>query len=96
MFISGEGKEEYLTVTEEPPSKFDPIYKQWKVEVWELHHMIMSWLMTAQHHEPVNRPEMQRIFGLVLMNPTPTLSSYFSLITGNDLACRNLLVGVAK
>ncbi|KAK3015974.1 hypothetical protein RJ639_007262 [Escallonia herrerae] len=41
MFISGKGKEDYLTGTIETPSKDDPNYKKWNSE----NHMVMSWLI---------------------------------------------------
>ena len=47
MFISGKGKDDYLTSTDNPPSKSDPKYKQWKSE----NHMVMSWLINTMNLE---------------------------------------------
>ncbi|KAK2972599.1 hypothetical protein RJ640_007068 [Escallonia rubra] len=47
MFISGKGKEDYLTGTIETPSKDDPIYKKWNPE----NHMVMSWLINTMNLE---------------------------------------------
>ncbi|KAK2970862.1 hypothetical protein RJ640_022304 [Escallonia rubra] len=47
MFISGKGKEDYLTGTIETPSKDDPSYKKWNSE----NHMVMSWLINTMNLE---------------------------------------------
>ncbi|KAK3023749.1 LOW QUALITY PROTEIN: hypothetical protein RJ639_044458 [Escallonia herrerae] len=47
MFISGKGKEDYLTGTIETPSKDDPNYKKWNSE----NHMVMSWLINTMNLE---------------------------------------------
>ncbi|KAK3041977.1 hypothetical protein RJ639_002285 [Escallonia herrerae] len=47
MFISGKGKENYLTGTIETPSKDDPNYKKWNSE----NHMVMSWLINTMNLE---------------------------------------------
>ncbi|KAK2975560.1 hypothetical protein RJ640_011573 [Escallonia rubra] len=47
MFISGKGKEDYLTGTIETPSKDDPSYKKWDSE----NHMVMSWLINTMNLE---------------------------------------------
>ncbi|KAK3021699.1 hypothetical protein RJ639_046549 [Escallonia herrerae] len=47
MFISGKGKEDYLTGTIETPSKDDPNYKKWNSE----NHIVMSWLINTMNLE---------------------------------------------
>uniref|UniRef100_A0A1S8ACV3 Retrotransposon Copia-like N-terminal domain-containing protein n=1 Tax=Citrus limon TaxID=2708 RepID=A0A1S8ACV3_CITLI len=47
MFISGKGKDEYLTDEIEIPEKGDPKYRLWKSD----NNMIMSWLINSMNND---------------------------------------------
>ncbi|KAK3035301.1 hypothetical protein RJ639_034824 [Escallonia herrerae] len=47
MFISGKGKDDYLTGTASPPQKDDPSFRMWKTE----NNMVMSWLIKTMDTE---------------------------------------------
>ncbi|KAK3041993.1 hypothetical protein RJ639_002301 [Escallonia herrerae] len=47
MFISGKGKDDYLTGTASPPQKDDPSFRMWKTE----NNMVMSWLINTMDTE---------------------------------------------
>lgn len=47
MFISGKGKDDYLTGDIEIPKKEDPKFRQWKID----NHMIMSWLINSMNND---------------------------------------------
>ncbi|GFS41348.1 hypothetical protein Acr_00g0073840 [Actinidia rufa] len=60
MFISGKGKDDYLTSTDNPPSKSDPKYKQWKSE----NHMVMS-CVKETYSDQENTSELFEIKGVL-------------------------------
>ncbi|GAV70451.1 UBN2_3 domain-containing protein [Cephalotus follicularis] len=47
MFISGKGKDDYLTGAAAPPPKGDPKFKSWRAE----NNMVMSWLINSMDNE---------------------------------------------
>ncbi|KAK2977630.1 hypothetical protein RJ640_020537 [Escallonia rubra] len=47
MFISGKGKDDYLTGAASPPWKDDPSFRMWKTE----NNMVMSWLINTMDTE---------------------------------------------
>ncbi|GAV56647.1 UBN2_3 domain-containing protein [Cephalotus follicularis] len=47
MFISGKGKDEYLTGAAAPPPMGDPKFKSWRAE----NNMVMSWLINSMDTE---------------------------------------------
>jgi hypothetical protein len=47
MFISGRGKDDYLTGVATSPKIKDPAFKSWKAE----NNMVMSWLINSMHPE---------------------------------------------
>ncbi|KAK2991196.1 hypothetical protein RJ640_027168 [Escallonia rubra] len=47
MFISGKGKDDYLTGAANPPRKDDPSFRMWKTE----NNMVMSWLINTMDNE---------------------------------------------
>ncbi|KAK2979535.1 hypothetical protein RJ640_013552 [Escallonia rubra] len=47
MFISGKGKDDYLTGAASPPQKDDPSFRMWKTE----NNMVMSWLINTMDNE---------------------------------------------
>ncbi|GAV62065.1 UBN2_3 domain-containing protein [Cephalotus follicularis] len=47
MFISGKGKDDYLTGAAAPPPKGDPKFKSWRAE----NNMVMSWLINNMDTE---------------------------------------------
>ncbi|KAK2452382.1 putative mitochondrial protein [Trifolium repens] len=47
MFVSGKGKDEYLTGETVAPETGDPTFKQWKTE----NNMVMSWLINSMTNE---------------------------------------------
>jgi len=47
MFISGKGRDDYLTGAAVPPAKTDKQYKLWRSE----NNMVMSWLINSMTTE---------------------------------------------
>lgn len=47
MFLSGKGKDDYITKDVVPPPKEDPKFRKWKSE----NHMVMSWLISTMDNE---------------------------------------------